>query len=196
MSSAEAVDRKAIEEEIDRLQGEVEAAKAKLAEARRKLPWEEVQNYTLSGPGDTKVTLSEAFGDKDDLLVIHNMGTGCSYCTLWADGFNGFVDHLENRAGFVVVSPNDPAVQAKFAASRGWRFKMLSGQGSDFTADMGFLPDGDYWPGVSAFHKDADGKIYRTGKSFLGPGDDYCAVWHLFDLFAKGADGWEPQFKY
>ena len=32
----------------------------------------------------------------DRLLMIHNMGEACRYCTLWADGFNGFLPHLED----------------------------------------------------------------------------------------------------
>jgi len=48
----------------------------------------EIRNYqfeTLNG----KTDLSSLFADKKLLLVIHNMGQACRYCTLWADGFNG-----------------------------------------------------------------------------------------------------------
>ena len=34
---------------------------------------------------------------KDDLVVIHNMGASCAYCTLWGDGFNGVYEHLANK---------------------------------------------------------------------------------------------------
>jgi hypothetical protein len=27
------------------------------------------------------------------------------------------------------------------------------------------------------------------------PGDDFCALWHVFDLIPEGADGWRPMFK-
>lgn len=37
---------------------------------------------TLNGP----VRLKDLFGDKNDLIVIHNMGASCRYCTLRADG--------------------------------------------------------------------------------------------------------------
>lgn len=130
-------------------------------------------------------------------MVVHNMGKSCPYCTLWADGFNGVVDHLGNRAPFVVVSPDDPKTQADFRKSRGWKFEMLSAAQSDFTRDMGFAAeDGSPWPGVSTFRKDADGKIYRTAKTWFGPGDDFCAVWHLLELLPEGVDGWEPKYKY
>ncbi len=45
----------------------------------------------------------EMFGDKKQLLLIHNMGQGCRYCTLWADGFNGFLKHLESVMSVVLV---------------------------------------------------------------------------------------------
>ena len=68
---------------------------------------EKVADYRFSTPDGT-VMLSELFGDKQELFVIHNMGKSCSYCTLWADGFNGVQQHLRDRAAFVVSSPDSP----------------------------------------------------------------------------------------
>jgi predicted dithiol-disulfide oxidoreductase (DUF899 family) len=47
-----------------------------------------VQDYVFEG-WSGPVRLSELFAGKRDLFVIHNMGTSCRYCTMWADGFNG-----------------------------------------------------------------------------------------------------------
>jgi hypothetical protein len=70
---------------------------------------------------------------------------------------------------------------------------MVSDRGGDFTSDMGFKTEKDgYWPGVSAFHKNEDGTIDRTGKAVFGPGDDFCPPWHFFDLLQGGAGDWEP----
>jgi len=60
------------------------------------------------------------------------MGRSCPYCTMWADGFNGVLDHLEDRAAFALVSPDTPLAQRKFAGSRGWKFKMVLEQGDQF----------------------------------------------------------------
>jgi hypothetical protein len=30
----------------------------------------------------------------------------------------------------------------------------------------------------------------------LGPYDDFCNVWHLFDMIPGGAAGWGPKFSY
>ena len=45
------------------------------------------------------------------------------------------------------------------------------------------------------FRKEGD-KILRVSDTDLGPGDDFCAVWHLFDMLPEGADGWRPRFAY
>jgi len=142
-----------------------------------------------------EVALSTLFGDKNTLFVIHNMGTGCNHCTLWADGFNGVLHHLEDRAAFAFSSPDDPATQAAFAASRGWRFRMVSHRGSSFADDMGYRRDGKWWPGVSVF-KRADGRILRVSDAGFDELDDFCAVWHLLDLLPEGKAGWAPKRSY
>lgn len=182
--------------ELDEIEQEIFRLKEKRAELRKQRPREAVQDYTLLGPGGAEVKLSELFGDRSDLLVIHNMGKGCHYCTLWADGLNGLLRHLEDRAAVVLASPNDPATQAEFAAARGWKFRMISTQSSPFTRDIGFAAEnGDQYPGASAFYKGPDGKIERTGSTWFGPGDDYCSVWPLFEMFADGINDWEPQYQ-
>jgi predicted dithiol-disulfide oxidoreductase (DUF899 family) len=159
---------------------------------------ERVEDYEFA-TAEGSVRLSQLFGNQEDLFVVHNMGASCRYCTLWADGFNGLVDHLENRAGFVVSSPDAPDAQLKFANSRGWRFRMVSHAGTSFAQDMGyFAAEGDHtgWqPGISAFRKDGD-RIVRVSDTPLGPGDVFCAAWHIFGLLPAGADGWEPRYNY
>lgn len=145
---------------------------------------------------DGAVGLAELFGDKEDLLVIHNMGRGCSYCTLWADGFNGLLPHLEDRAAVVLSSPDSPEVQRDFAGGRGWAYRMVSVADSPFAQDLGFKEGDSYWPGVSAFRKQPDGTIVRVAADYFGPGDAYCGAWHLYDLLEAGAAGWQPRFAY
>ena len=186
-----------LEHELSEAEEEFVKARERLAELRRQRPQEAVKNYSFQGPDRREAKLSDCFGPKNDLILIHNMGTGCVYCTMWADGFNGVYHHLENRAAFLVVSPNDPETQKTFALSRGWKFRMYSTQGSSFNKDMGFENEkGGPQPGVSTFHKEENGQIVRVSKAGFGPGDDFCTVWHLLDLLADGAAGWEPKFKY
>ena len=183
--------------EIDDMSQQIEALKAKLSVARRRRPQEPVADYELTGSDGVPISLSALFGEKDDLIVVHNMGRGCAYCTMWADGFNGVLPHLEDRAAFVVVSPDEPDVQATFTESRGWRFRMVSAAGSEFAHAMGFEEkSGEYMPGFSAFRRLPDGSIVRTGRDFFGPGDDYCSPWRLFDLLDGGVGEWEPRYRY
>jgi predicted dithiol-disulfide oxidoreductase (DUF899 family) len=129
------------------------------------------------------------FGDKKDLIVIHNMGKSCGYCTMWADGFIGVYKHIERKAAFVLVSPDAPEIQKSFAADRGWGFKMYSAAGTQFIKDMGYVTDaGSYWPGASVFHKDDNGKITRITKTFFGPGDNFCSVWHFYDMLPQNGE--------
>jgi predicted dithiol-disulfide oxidoreductase (DUF899 family) len=189
--------RSSLPEHIVRLENEIVEQKKKLAELRSQLPEQPVENYTFKTWDGGTLTLAEMFGDKEELILIHNMGKRCPYCTLWADGFNGVVPHLENRAAFVVTSPDDPATQKEFASGRGWRFKMYSSHESPFSRDMGFMGEkDDPWPGVSTFRKTCDGKIFRKAWTYFGPGDDFCATWPLLDLLPQGQNEWEPKFMY
>lgn len=187
----------ALDKEIAELEDQLATTKKKITELRRQRSGEEVQDYELTRKDGSTVRLSELFGDKEDLLLVHNMGKGCVYCTLWADGFNGSYKHFENRAAFALVSANDHETMKEFTESRGWGFTCLSGKDSDFTSDMGYLNEkGMATPGVSAFQKDASGKITRTAHTWFGPGDDFCPTWPLFDLLADGSNGWAPKFSY
>jgi predicted dithiol-disulfide oxidoreductase (DUF899 family) len=174
---------------------QIAAVRAKMHEAQAAAEPQEVEDYGLSTPEGTKRLLA-LFGSKDDLIVIHNMGASCRYCTLWADGFNGIYAHLADRAAFVVATPDPPAAQQKFAASRGWRFPMVSHQGTSFAADMGYRSEkGGWMPGISVFRRDGK-RVLRVADTPLHPGDDYCALWHMFDMLPGGPGDWEPKFKY
>ncbi|HZZ90622.1 MAG TPA: DUF899 family protein, partial [Caulobacteraceae bacterium] len=84
---------------------QIAALREEMRSLQARVEPQEVQDYLVSG-WDGPVKLSDLFGGKRDLILIHNMGTGCSSCTMWADGFNGVYDHLAARAAFVVASPN------------------------------------------------------------------------------------------
>lgn len=171
--------------------------KAELSALRKKTPLEEISDYTFKAHDGAEVKLSDLFGRHKDLILIHNMGRGCPYCTMWADGFAGITKHLENRAAFVVVSKDRVDMQREFYISRGWNFRMFSSHDSTFNRDVGFETEkGGQLPGVSAFRKDESGKIFRTGYTSFGPGDEFCAVWPLLDLLKEGSAGWEPKFQY
>jgi predicted dithiol-disulfide oxidoreductase (DUF899 family) len=181
--------------DVERLEEELLNQAKRLAELKRSLPPEPVKDYVLAG-WEGPASLSSLFGAKTDLIVIHNMGKGCRYCTLWADGFNGVRRHLADRAGFVVCSPDSVDTQKSFAKSRGWAFPMVSGHGSTFIEDMGFRSEKSWMPGVSTFRRTPEGRIERVARASFGPYDPFCGVWHLIALLADGEKGWQPQYEY
>jgi predicted dithiol-disulfide oxidoreductase (DUF899 family) len=189
-----------LETRLRELDQEIRSKRQEYVALSKQLCGETIGDYTLKTHDGNMASISDLFGDKDDLILIHNMGQGCAYCTLWADGFNHLTPHLENRAAFVIVSPDSPQAQSEFRASRNWQFEMVSAEGTNFIEDMGFrFKEGDdaYWmPGVSIFKKSADGQITRVSKDFFGPGDMYSSPWHFFDLLSDGANDWQPAFNY
>lgn len=174
---------------------EIADLRQKMRAAQAEIEPQVVQDYMFSTT-DGPRKLSELFGGKDDLILIHNMGKKCTYCTLWADGFNGVYHHLADRAAFVIASPDSPAVQQEFAKSRGWRFPMVSHEGSSFAADTGYLgKNGRFMPGVSVFRKDGK-KILRVGDTGFHPLDDFAGIWHMFDMLPGGVGDWSPKYSY
>jgi len=182
--------------------GQLAAYRAQIADLRQKMreaqssvepePVRDYEFATLEGT----VRLSQLFGVKRDLFVIHNMGRSCPQCTLWADGFNGIYPHIADRAAFVLTSPDPPDVQRSFAADRGWRFPMASHQGSSFAADMGYHSAADGWlPGVSVFRRGGE-RILRVADTGFEPTDDFCTLWHLFNLLPEGVADWKAKFRY
>lgn len=176
-----------IQEQINALEQEIFEKKKQLVALRTSVGERLVPNYEFVTSTNQQTSLLDLFGDKNELFVIHNMGRGCSYCTMWADGFNGVYHHLAAKAGFVLASPDEPFVQEDFAAERKWQFPMVSVKDSPFTDEMGFMINKQHYPGVSTFRKDEDHNIYLYAQAFFGPGDDYCVPWHLFDLLPSGS---------
>ena len=79
---------------------------------------------------------------------------------------------------------------------------MVSHAGTSFAADLGYRHDGEgapehggWWPGVSAFRKE-DGKLLRMSDTELGPLDDFCVVYHLFEMIPGGDASFVPKYSY
>ena len=138
-------------------QAEIEALSAQIYELTTQLhalqkahSGNTVPNYSFQTQlGQT--TLLDLFADQDTLMLIHNMGQGCRWCTVWADGFNGFLPHLESALSVVLVSKDAPDVQRRFANSRGWRFRLASHGGGDYIREQSAQAGADNMPGVVVY---------------------------------------------
>jgi len=184
--------------------------RAELARARRDLPWERIEkNYVFDAP-DGKVTLSDLFGGRGQLIVQHFMfgpdwNEGCPSCSFWTDNFNGIASHLAARdTAFVLISRGPIDKLEAYRKRMGWNVRWVSSLNNDFNFDFGvsFKPDeqakkynldtvkpyGEENPGLSAFAKGKDGAIYRTYSTYARGLDVLNGAYHLLDMTSKGRD--------
>jgi predicted dithiol-disulfide oxidoreductase (DUF899 family) len=184
-----------------------------LSQLRRDLPWERVdKRYVFEGP-DGKTSLAELFAGRSQLIVYHFMlgpgwEAGCKSCSFWADNFEGFYAHLNQRDVTLAAISRAPwATIAPFKRRMGWSFPWVSSAGGNFNFDYGvsFTPDQlasgnvDYnfarrktslaeLPGISVFCKDPSGKIFHTYSCYSRGLDMMNAAYHYLDLVPKGRD--------
>ena len=193
------------EKEFTRLRDE-------LSRLRRELPWERVEkSYELEGPSG-KLTLSDLFGGRSQLVMYHFMlgpgwAEGCKSCSYLADHFDGMTIHLANRdVMFAVVSRAPIAEIEAFKKRMGWRFRWVSSFGSDFNYDyhVSFTPEemaseveynygptnfpATEGPGLSVFAKGAEGEVYHTYSSYARGLDILVGTYNFLDLVPKGRD--------
>lgn len=183
-----------IQQQIDTLEKEIYERVVQLEGLRKEsgpTPVKDYQFQDLNGG----VSLSELFGDKSVLFVIHNMGQGCRYCTLWADGFNGLLPHLEDAAAVVMVSKDSPELQRQFALSRQWKFRMASHGGGEYIQEQSVMAGQNNMPGMVCYIKE-DNQILKKNAVVFGPRDLYCPQWHMLNLAGITPDQWTPQFQY
>ena len=167
---------------------------AELRQLQRELPGQVVSNYDFDTV-DGKRTLHELFAGHEKLLVIHNMGQACRYCTLWGDGINPYVSHLETAMSVVMVSKDTPDVQRSFANSRQWRMRMASHGGGVYMKEQVAAEGAGNMPGAVVYELVED-KIYRKASTYFGPSDLYCPQWHFLGLAGIDIGDWTPQFAY
>ena len=112
-----------------------------LSRLRRALPWEKVEkNYEFEGPAG-KVSLSDLFGGRSQLVVYHFMlgpgwKEGCPSCSYISDHFDGMTIHLANRDVTLAVVSRAPIAEIEsFKRRMGWKFRWLSSNASDFNFD-------------------------------------------------------------
>ena len=60
---------------------QIAAIRERMRETLAAVEPQEVANYEFTNNAGP-VRLAELFGDHEDLILIHNMGVSCSYCTL------------------------------------------------------------------------------------------------------------------
>ena len=166
-----------LEEELSELEAEV-------VRLRSSVNGQPVADYLFADWDGRTTPLSKLFGDRDSLIVIHNMGASCSYCTMWADGLNGLLPYLEKASAVAMLNHDGIEKQKQVSKERGWKFRMLDASRTGFFADMGFRDkdNNGLLPGTSTFTRDRDGTVRRQAMAHFGPGDKFCPVFSFLDL--------------
>src|SRR5882724_6567003 len=113
-----------------------------LARRRQELPWVRVDKKYRFETNEGSASLADLFRGRSQLLVYHFMfgpdyTAGCPSCSSIADGFNGFVVHLQNHdVAFSAVSRAPLAKLQAYKQRLGWTFPWASSFKSDFNNDF------------------------------------------------------------
>jgi predicted dithiol-disulfide oxidoreductase (DUF899 family) len=113
-----------------------------LARRRQELPWVRVDKDYRFETDEGSASLADLFRGRSQLLVYHFMfgpeyTAGCPACSAIADGFNGFVVHLENHDVAMTAISRAPRDKLQAYKRRmGWTFPWASSFGSDFNYDF------------------------------------------------------------
>jgi len=130
-----------LEARLELLEAEKELTRRsdELARKRQELPWVRIdKDYRFEGGA----SLADLFRGRSQLLVYHFMfgpdfTAGCPACSAIADGFDGFVVHLEHHDVEMTAISRAPLDKLQAYKRRmGWTFPWASSLGSDFNFDF------------------------------------------------------------
>lgn len=184
-----------------------------LAAERRALPWLKVEKEYVFDAPEGKVTLSDLFDGRSQLIIKHfMMGPGqvgqCVGCSLEVDHMDGILVHLQNHDVTYAVVARAPIEEIEAVRKQmGWRFRWVSSHNSDFNYDfnVSFTPGQvaagrafynyeteNPWmedrSGDSVFFKDEQGRIFHTYSTFGRGGEEFLGIYRYLDATPKGRD--------
>ena len=113
-----------------------------LAQRRQALPWVKVDKEYRFDTDEGGATFPDLFRRRSQLLVYHFMfgpdyKAGCPSCSMIADGFNGFAEHLAHHDVMLWTVSRAPLAKLQAYKRRmGWTFPWASSFGSDFNSDF------------------------------------------------------------
>jgi len=176
-----------------------------LARRRQELPWVRIDKEYRFETNEGTVSLRDLFRGRSQLLVHHFMFPGCPSCSSVADGYDGFVVHLENHDVAMTTVSRYPIDELTAYKERvGWGFPWVSSLGSDFNFDFGVgYTDEQIASGLAKHnmhlswdHSDAPAEPFRKweerppkdlpGMSAFALEDG--VVYHTYSAYARGTD--------
>jgi predicted dithiol-disulfide oxidoreductase (DUF899 family) len=201
------------EKELTRLSDDV-------TRRRQELPWVRVDKAYRFDTDDGAASLEDLFSGRSQLLVYHFMfgpdyAAGCPSCSMIADGFNGFTEHLANHDVMLCAVSRGPLQKLQAYKRRmGWTFPWASSFGDDFNFDfnVSITEEQQRQGGVEYNYRrgdhpltaaqvpepvaqfaascGTDGRTYmrdRPGMSAFALEDG--EVYHAYSTYARGLDG-------
>jgi predicted dithiol-disulfide oxidoreductase (DUF899 family) len=183
---------------------------------RRELPWVKVEKTYVFDGANGKVTLSDLFEGRSQLIVQHFMfapdwAEGCTGCSFKSDHIDGARVHLEHHdVAFASVSRAPIEKIDAYRKRMGWTFTWVSSFNSDFNYDfnVSFRPGepaiynyrelpaggGGEASGDSVFFKDENGDIYHTYSTFARGDEILVGTYNYLDMTPKGRNETGPGF--
>lgn len=172
------------------------------------------KEYTFNAPGGKNLSLSELFGDHDQLLVYHFMfkDKACRGCTHMGENLPDSRHMAFKNVSLACVSRGDVETLQAFKEKAGWQWPWYSTDGSDFNRDFQATVDfskesdaminfetkevrkaGGKWvpdgpadvPGLSVFIK-KDGDIYLAYSAWERGLDGLMTTHMLLDMVPLG----------
>ncbi len=193
------------------LQKEKELTKLRdeLSQERQALPMLQIEKDYEFVTEDGAQSLSELFGEFNQLLIYHFMfGEGwqatCDGCTQWANSFDGTTQNYAAADARLIAVSNAPLDQLLAEkARRGWRFDWVSCAGSEFGFDFYSSAENPEVKSkqvgaqevsfdrgenhaISALYKDAEGKIFLTYSCFNRGVEPMNGSFAYYDILKKG----------
>ena len=113
-----------------------------LARQRQLLPWVRIDKDYRFDTDEGGASLADLFRGRSQLLIYHFMlgpeyTAGCPSCSAIADGYDGFVVHLENHDVKMIAVSRAPIANIQAYKRRmGWSFPWASSLPSDFNYDF------------------------------------------------------------
>lgn len=179
-----------------------------VAAMRRSLPAGPVAGDYVFESETGPVSLDELTGDRP-LVIYHFMFGGpmdqpCPMCSMWADGWNAVVDHVDRSVDFALVTNGTAAENTALAERHGWQnLRWLSAAQNQFKLDYESADaDGNQWPTITVFERvDGQVRLSYAGSAHIS-GDHWrgvdllSPVWHMLDLTRDGRGDFMPQLDY
>ena len=132
-----------LRQRIELLKAEKELTRRsdEVARQRQALPWVKVEKEYRFDTSQGGKTLGDLFDGRSQLLVYHLMfgpdyTAPCASCSMIADGFNGFWEHLAQHDVMLVAVSRAPFEKIQAHKQKaGWTFPWASSAHSDFNQD-------------------------------------------------------------